>query len=189
MKYCPYCGNQIDDTTLFCTKCGAPQGQGSNPGGFFGGQNNGYYQQGGPYNGYNQGGPYNGYNNGGPFGYNQQRPYNPGSMQGSKWVSVLCFIFPILGLIFWFIWRYTEPGKAGSAAKGALMGVSFSSPLIGLIIWLAYKNTNPALARGVGISALAGAIFIAVVTLIELILVWAGVIEPYYYDAMASLFK
>ena len=37
--------------------------------------------------------------------------------------AVLCFFFPILGLILYLVWREESPLKAKSCGKGALIGV------------------------------------------------------------------
>lgn len=45
---------------------------------------------------------------------------------GSIIWGVLGFIFPILGLIFFLIWRNTKPRTARMAGKGALISVALS---------------------------------------------------------------
>ncbi len=37
--------------------------------------------------------------------------------------AILCFFFPIVGLILFLIWKDSSPLKAKSAGKGALIGV------------------------------------------------------------------
>ena len=37
--------------------------------------------------------------------------------------AVLCFFFPIIGLILWLVWNDQYPLKAKSCGKGALIGV------------------------------------------------------------------
>lgn len=37
--------------------------------------------------------------------------------------AVLCFFFPIIGLILWLVWKDQYPLKAKSCGKGALIGV------------------------------------------------------------------
>lgn len=37
--------------------------------------------------------------------------------------AVLCFFFPIIGLILWLVWKNEYPLKAKSCGKGALIGV------------------------------------------------------------------
>lgn len=37
--------------------------------------------------------------------------------------AVLCFFFPIVGLILYLVWHSTSPLKARSCGKGALVGV------------------------------------------------------------------
>lgn len=40
--------------------------------------------------------------------------------------AVLCFFFPVIGLILYLVWRETSPLKARSCGKGALIGVCVS---------------------------------------------------------------
>lgn len=49
--------------------------------------------------------------------------------QPSLGIAVLCFFFPLVGLILYLVWKDTEPGKAKSAGKGALIGVIVSVAL------------------------------------------------------------
>ena len=52
-------------------------------------------------------------------------------------LAVLCFFFPIFGLIFWLVWKDQYPLKAISCGKGALIGVCVSAGIglfSGLII-------------------------------------------------------
>lgn len=137
MKYCTYCGTQLEDTVLFCPNCGARQGQ-SNSGytgrSFF--EENAF--------GSPQGAPRTFYSN------------DPLVTERVKWATVLSFIFPIVGLILWICWKDTKPGRAISAQKGALAGLCFNMPILGLIFWIIWKETNPELAKPCGISAIVG---------------------------------
>ena len=49
--------------------------------------------------------------------------------QPSLGIAVLCFFFPLVGLILYLVWKDTEPGKAKSAGQGALIGVIVSVAL------------------------------------------------------------
>lgn len=52
-------------------------------------------------------------------------------------LAVLCFFFPIIGLILWLVWKDQYPLKAKSCGKGALIGVCVSAGIglfSGLII-------------------------------------------------------
>ena len=58
--------------------------------------------------------------------YQQQAPYNPAPNtvdSRSGGCDVLCFIFPVVGLILYLIWKDTLPLRARSCGKGALIGV------------------------------------------------------------------
>ena len=150
MKYCTYCGRQIEDNALFCPNCGAKQ-EPSNESGtersFF--EENAF-----------------GDTNGGQSAFYANDPL---VTERSRGITVLSFIFPIVGLILWLLWKDSKPGKSISAAKGGLAGASFNSPLIGLIVWLVCKDSNPELAKPCAIAALVGfvfAIFLGIVTVV-----------------------
>ena len=139
MKYCTYCGSQIDDTTLFCPNCGSKQNAENNSGdsSFF--EQNAFGNQGGA-----------------PRTFLANDPL---VTERSTAITVLSFIFPIIGLILWLVWKDTKPGKSISAAKGGLAGFCFNMPLAGLIFWIVWKDTNPELAKPCGIAAIVGFIF------------------------------
>lgn len=61
----------------------------------------------------------------------------------SPGIAVLSFFFPIVGLILYLVWMDSEPGKAKSAGKGALIGVIVSAALFMLlfIIGLAVSSS------------------------------------------------
>lgn len=134
MKYCKYCGSSIDENAIFCPNCGAR------------------LNEDGPRAGYD---PNAGYNRN-PFG-SYASPYYQG--QGSRAIAVLSFCFWEVGLILWLIWRYSNPGKARSAAKGALANACFSMPVLGFILWLVWREEEDKkdLAKVCGISAIVGA--------------------------------
>lgn len=50
--------------------------------------------------------------------------------------AVLCFFFPLLGLILYLIWKDTMPLRAKSAGKGALIGVIAYAALY-VLSWIA----------------------------------------------------
>ena len=41
--------------------------------------------------------------------------------------AVLCFLFPVIGLILWLVWKDQYPLKAKSCGKGAIIGVCVSA--------------------------------------------------------------
>lgn len=41
----------------------------------------------------------------------------------SAGLAVLCFFFPIVGLILYLVWHTSKPEKAHSCGKGAIIGV------------------------------------------------------------------
>lgn len=44
--------------------------------------------------------------------------------------AFLCFLFPILGLILYLVWKDTYPQKAHSCGKGAIIGVIVSVAVV-----------------------------------------------------------
>ena len=160
MKYCTYCGTQIEDNALFCPNCGAKQSvsntnSGSGERSFFEEHAFG-----------------NTYNTQGSFFAN-----DPLVTERSKGIAVLSFILPIVGLILWLVWRYTKPGKATSAAKGGLASLCFGYSIIGLVAWLVLKDSNPELAKPCGIAAIAGAIFGFIISIAVGVLTSMGMLD------------
>lgn len=157
MKICGNCGNQIDDNAIFCNKCGARTN------GDHGGNAGGYNQYGGynPYGGFN---PY-----GGAYPVYDTRP--------SKLAAVIGFLSWQIGLILWFFWRQTRPGKADSAAKGAAAGAALTMPVLGFVFWALWKNdpTKSAYARVAAKAAVVGAIIYAVLIATSVVLTLLGV--------------
>ena len=167
MKYCTYCGTQVEDNVQFCPNCGAKQSTNnanstSGERSFFEehafGNSNGAY---------------------GAFSSN-----DPLVTERSRGITVLSFVFPLVGLILWLMWRYTKPGKATSAAKGGLAALSFGYPLIGLIVWLVWKDTNPELAKPCGIAAIAGAIFSLALSIVIGVLTGLGMLDGTLIEAL-----
>ena len=51
--------------------------------------------------------------------------------------AVLCFFFPVIGLILYLVWKNEMPLRAKSCGKGALIGVIVYAVLVVLYIILA----------------------------------------------------
>ena len=51
-------------------------------------------------------------------------------------ISILSFIFPVLGFILWLVWKPTLPLRAKSAGKAALIGI-----ILVLVLWLLISCT------------------------------------------------
>ena len=165
MKYCQYCGNQVEDAALFCPNCGAKQehtqGQGT--------------ESTVPPVDFN-------------FGVKKTNTFGlVDDGQRNKGIAVLCFFFWWMAIIFYFAWRDTKPGHVISAIKGALANVCFGMPLAGLIIWIIWKQEHPEIAKVCGISAIIGAVFSFVITVLCTALVAMVIIpvevfgEEYYF--------
>lgn len=65
--------------------------------------------------------------------------------QPSPGIAVLSFFFPIVGLILYLVWMDSEPGKAKSAGKGALIGVIVSVALAALLFIIALAVSSSAI--------------------------------------------
>lgn len=151
MKFCKYCGREIDENAIFCSNCGA-RVSGDNP----------------------------------RFNTNPFDRYNPGNTtpeyhtEGSIFVAIASFLFWQVGLILWFFWRYTQPGKARSAAKGALASACVSMPVLGAALWLVWKDDTAQkdYAKVCGIAAIVGAAVALIGFVLMLVLVLLGILDP-----------
>ena len=108
--YCKHCGKEITDETKFCPFCGGAQedvnasqkAQANASQDTW--QNNQYQAQNQQYNG--------------------QQQYAPQTQDArSGGFAFLCFLFPIVGLILYLVWKDTLPLRAKSCGKGAIIGV------------------------------------------------------------------
>lgn len=125
MATCMYCGATIADGTKFCTSCGAalpveaPMEVEATVIGD---------EQGQPYRqpSYGQPTPPQSYQ---PYG--QAQPTQPYASQGSYdsgsigW-GVLGFLFPIVGIILFIVWRNEKPKCAKVSLYGALISIGLS---------------------------------------------------------------
>ncbi len=155
MKFCKYCGNSIDENAIFCPNCGA-RVSGDGP--------------------RTNTGAFGGYD---PYGYSAPA-YD---MQGSMLVTIISFLFWEVGLIIWFFWRMSRPGKARSAAKGALANVCLGMPVLGAALWLVWKDDigKRDYAKVCGISAIVG-VGIYVFMIAALVVLYAtGAMDAGYY--------
>ncbi|GHU99916.1 hypothetical protein FACS1894211_06200 [Clostridia bacterium] len=110
MKYCVKCGQELEDAAQFCTRCG--NSSAPNP---FEGHPNGAPPP-PPQNGYYP--PNNG-------AYNYAPPPVRPAVHDSRsfGFALLGFIWPLIGLILYLIWKDERPLRAKSCGKGALVGV------------------------------------------------------------------
>ena len=160
MKFCRYCGNSIDENAIFCPSCGA-RVSGDNPR-----VNNN---------------PFNMYNPGHTVSYDNE---------GSKLIAFISFLCWEAGLVIWFLWRYSHPGKARSAAKGALANACFGMPVLGFVLWLILREdvTKREYAKVCGVAAIVGASFYAlsIVCLIVLKIIGIELFTTLPLDGMAA---
>ena len=134
MKYCGNCGNPVDENAIFCPRCGA----------------NGDKSEKVNYGGY---GSFGGFN---PYG-----TYPVYDMQESKGVTAVSFCFIEIGLILWFLFRRTRPGKSRSALKGVLGRLSFGMPVLGA--------DRGDFAKMAGISAIVGGAVLALTFIVAIL--------------------
>jgi len=165
MKRCNKCGSTLDENAIFCWQCGAR---------------------------INEDNPNPGYGGYDPF--HTTVNYAP-DFRESKGVMILSFFIWQIGALLWFFWRNTRPGKAKSAAKGTMAGLSLSSPVVGLIGWLIWKDGDyKDLAKICAVSAIIGAALAATSFIVILVLRLLGVnisseiIIPYLEDS-GALFR
>ena len=147
MKFCKNCGNGIDENAIFCPRCGS-RVNGDNP----------------------------------HFNTNPFDRYNPGNAayydtQGSKLIAFVFFLCWEAGLIIWLLWRYSHPGKARSAVKGALANVCLGMPVLGFVLWLVLREdeTKREYAKVCGVSAIIGAIVVGISAVLLAIMKLVGI--------------
>jgi hypothetical protein len=160
MKFCKRCGSRIDENAIFCQNCGERvNGDGPTVDYGFGG----------------------GYNTFGGYGYQPFYDNTP-----SMAVAVLSFMFWQAGLIMWFFFRRSRPGKARSAIKGLLSSACVGMPIIGAVLWVIWKNddTKRDLAKVASISALVGAGFYALIILLSVVLTLTGAVDAGLYASL-----
>ncbi len=177
MKYCAYCGSRVDDSMQFCPNCGARQEASFDT-------DSGARREGGDYA--------NNKRSGGDFDFAREHfgggvSNDPSAAKGSFWIALLSFFVPLVGLILWYTWRITKPGKATSAAKGALASICIGGPFIGLILWLIWKDgPHRELAKAAGIAAIIGVVLSVLLPFIIILL--ASVLDPEFYSTLEYLF-
>ena len=163
MKNCKNCGAQIDENTIFCPYCGT-RVNGDGP----------------KINFDNFGGGFNPYT-----GYGYQQFYDN---QPSKFIAIISFLFWQAGLIIWFFCRRNRPGKARSAAMGALSSACVSMPVIGAVLWVLWKEdpSKQDYAKVCGISALVGAGIYAVFIVLSVVLTLTGAVNQEWYFSLPA---
>ena len=111
--YCANCGNEIQNGANVCPNCGLEVHPQAQP------QTQANYSQ--P--------PVQPVQ---PVNVYAQQPVNPANVDAkSTGFAVLCFFFPVIGLILYLVWKDTKPLKAKSCGKGALIGLITS-----VVLWI-----------------------------------------------------
>lgn len=161
MKYCKNCGAVIDDNAIFCSHCGS-RINGDGP----------------KINFDNFGG---GFNTFGGYGY---QPFCDN--QPSKFIAIISFLFWQAGLLIWFFCRHTRPGKARSAAKGALSSACVGIPIVGAVLWILWKDdpSKQDYAKVCGISALVGVGVYVIMIVASIILTLTGAVNQEWYYSL-----
>lgn len=157
MKHCKNCGAEIDDGSIYCPFCGTRYDEKKKENKT---HSDSHTSAGGSYD------PRYGYipdYSAGPFG-------SPAVKGGCRWVAWLSFAFPLVGLILFYVWRFKDPGKAESAADGALAAVSFGTPIIGAFLWYFWRFSRRDRSKMCGLCAILGVVFSVVYSIVASIL-------------------
>ena len=77
---------------------------------------------------------------GAPY-YNQ--PYSNPEDRRSGGFAFLCFLFPLVGLILYLVWKDTMPLRAKSCGEGAIIGVIFYVVFVILMVVIAFAVIPP----------------------------------------------
>lgn len=142
MAYCTYCGSKIDEGTAFCPNCGARVEKTERTEWTDGAKRTGDTRE------------------DVFFAFTDGDTYTPpytADTRPRKFVSVISFIFPLVGLIIWLTSRYTCEGRATSALKGLYAALCFSFPVIGIIFFFVWRRTRSDFAKIGLIFAIVGA--------------------------------
>lgn len=94
--YCKNCGNLLNDNDKFCPKCGYPVNTTLTVEAYNKNMNKNVEQE--------------------------EVVYNKNIDSSNMGFSILCFFFPLVGLILYLVWRTQFPKRAKSCAKGAIFG-------------------------------------------------------------------
>lgn len=105
MKICNKCNHQASDDAKFCPVCGNSFEEKINEN-----QNNSTDTSSSNYSYYN-------------FDAMSTPPVQESEDKSSVGFGILCFFFPIVGLILFLVWKNDYPKKAKSCGIGALIGV------------------------------------------------------------------
>lgn len=99
--YCRYCGKELPEDAVFCPACGKKA-----------------ERDGEPFSEYTEGG-----GRAADARPARTAPYaRPDDTPNAGW-AVLGFLFPLVGLILYLVWKDTMPLRARSCGKGAIIGV------------------------------------------------------------------
>lgn len=101
--FCKKCGKELEDGMTFCPYCGANQADDTAP------QENAASENG----------------SAGQYRQPNADNYHPNAPVDSRsgGFAFLCFLFPLIGLILYLVWKDTMPLRAKSCGKGAIIGV------------------------------------------------------------------
>ena len=113
--------------------------------------------------------------------------------RGSILIAIISFVWTYAGLILWLFMRRTRPGKARSALKGMISGLSVSMPIAGAVIWSIWneEEDNREYAKIAGISAIIGTVMYALLILAIVVTkgfttLDLGVVEQIVNDSMMA---
>jgi hypothetical protein len=126
-KYCRYCGTEQTEGNEFCPNCGARVNDGESGGTSYGSATE---------------------------SYEVLSALDDTISKRSPAFAVLSFVFPLLGLILWAVWKDSRIGRSESCARGALAALAFMEPVFGVIYFFVMRRHRPDFAKSCLIAAI-----------------------------------
>ena len=140
-KYCRYCGTEQDESNEFCPNCGARVKERESTESDTGYSGTSYSST--------------------TDSYEVLGALDDTIGKRSPGFAVLSFIFPLIGLILWAVWKDSRIGRSESCARGALAALAFMEPIFGVIYFFVMRRHRPDFAKSCLIAAIvSGALYV-----------------------------